>query len=194
MKERLNLQDDDVMRCLHSLSCGKYKILLKSPEGRVINRNDKFQVNMKFKDRMFRIKVPLPPVDERRKVVEDVDKDRRYAIDAAIVRTMKSRKKLQHQQVISKSNSRGLLELQNVFHTFYTLLGNDAWENTCVFCPALLLTLYVCGAQLVLEVNQQLQRMFKPDLKQIKRRIDDLIAREYLERDKANRNEYHYMA
>ena len=43
--------------------------------------------------------VPLPPVDERKKVVEDVDKDRRYAIDAAIVRTMKSRKVLQHQQV-----------------------------------------------------------------------------------------------
>lgn len=103
VKERLNLQDDDVMRCLHSLSCGKYKILLKSPEGRLINRNDKFHVNMKFKDRMFRIKVPLPPVDERRKVVEDVDKDRRYAIDAAIVRTMKSRKKLHHQQVISQA-------------------------------------------------------------------------------------------
>jgi hypothetical protein len=32
-------------------------------------------------------------------VIEDVDKDRRYAIDAAIVRTMKSRKIMQHQQV-----------------------------------------------------------------------------------------------
>ncbi len=42
--------------------------------------------------------VPLPPVDEKKKVIEDVDKDRRYAIDAAIVRTMKSRKVLQHQQ------------------------------------------------------------------------------------------------
>ena len=30
------------------------------------------------------LQVPLPPVDERKKVVEDVDKDRRYAIDAAI--------------------------------------------------------------------------------------------------------------
>jgi cullin 1 len=41
---------------------------------------------------MKRIKVPLPPTDEKKKVIEDVDKDRRYAIDAAIVRTMKSRK------------------------------------------------------------------------------------------------------
>lgn len=34
--------------------------------------------------------VPLPPVDDRKKVVEDVDKDRRYAIDASLVRIMKS--------------------------------------------------------------------------------------------------------
>lgn len=47
---------------------------------------------MKFTDRMKRIKIPLPPTDEKKKVIEDVDKDRRYAIDAAIVRTMKSRK------------------------------------------------------------------------------------------------------
>lgn len=43
----------------------------------------------------------MPPVDEKKKVIEDVDKDRRYAIDAAIVRTMKSRKVMQHQQVNS---------------------------------------------------------------------------------------------
>lgn len=66
-------------------------------------------------------------------VLEDVDKDRRYAIDAAIVRTMKSRKVLKHQE-------------------------------------------------LVMEVIQQLTRMFKPDMKLIKKRIEDLIQREYLER------------
>ncbi len=43
--------------------------------------------------------VPLPPVDDRRKVQEDVDKDRKHAIEAAIVRIMKSRKALKHQQV-----------------------------------------------------------------------------------------------
>jgi hypothetical protein len=46
--------------------------------------------------------IPLPPVDERKKVVEDVDKDRRYAIDASIVRMMKSRKVLNHQQLVSE--------------------------------------------------------------------------------------------
>ena len=36
--------------------------------------------------------------------------------------------------------------------------------------------------QLVLEVVQQLQRMFQPDIKQIKKRIEDLIQREFLVR------------
>ncbi len=78
-------------------------------------------------------------------MIEDVDKDRRYAIDAAVVRTMKSRKQLEHQK-------------------------------------------------LVLEVVQQLQRMFKPDFKLIKKRIEDLISREYLERDKDNPTLFRYLA
>ena len=46
------------------------------------------------------MKIPLPPMDEKKKVIEDVDKDRRYAIDASIVRIMKSRKVLPHQQLM----------------------------------------------------------------------------------------------
>ena len=46
-----------------------------------------------------RAQITLPAVDEKKKVIEDVDKDRKYAIDAAIVRTMKSRKVLNHQHV-----------------------------------------------------------------------------------------------
>jgi cullin 1 len=104
-----------------------------------------FTYNEKFTDRMRRIKIPLPQIDDKKKVEADVDKDRRYAIDAAIVRTMKSRKVLPHQQ-------------------------------------------------LVLEVVQQLTKMFKPDFKIIKKRIEDLIARDYLERDKDNPNVFKYMA
>ncbi|KAF9598131.1 hypothetical protein IFM89_025367 [Coptis chinensis] len=51
---------------------------------------------------MRRIKVPLPPVDEKKKVLEDVDKDRRFSIDASIVRIMKSRKVLGHQQLVAE--------------------------------------------------------------------------------------------
>ncbi|KAG0470515.1 hypothetical protein HPP92_017215 [Vanilla planifolia] len=123
----LNLTDDDVVRLLHSLSCAKYKILNKEPSTKTISPTDYFVFNSKFTDKMRRIKIPLPPVDEKKKVIEDVDKDRRYAIDASIVRIMKSRKVLGHQQ-------------------------------------------------LVMECVEQLGRMFKPDFKAIKKRIEDLIA------------------
>jgi len=145
IQERLHLPQDDTVRALHSLACAKYKILLKEPAGKTVSSGDVFEFNAKFTDRMRRIRVPVPPVDEKKKVVEDVDKDRRYAIDAAIVRTMKSRKQLPHQQ-------------------------------------------------LVLEVVQQMSRMFKPDFKVIKKRIEDLIAREYLERDAEQPNLFRYLA
>jgi cullin 1 len=142
---QLNLTNEDLVRLLHSLSCAKYKILVKEPNTKTISPNDSFQFNSKFTDKMRRIKIPLPPVDERKKVIEDVDKDRRYAIDAAIVRIMKSRKVLGHQQ-------------------------------------------------LVLECVEQLGRMFKPDINAIKKRIEDLITRDYLERDKENPNTFRYLA
>ena len=57
LAERLNLADEDLMRTLHSLSCAKYRILNKAPEGRSIGKEDVFSVNRKFTDRMRRIKV-----------------------------------------------------------------------------------------------------------------------------------------
>lgn len=145
IKGLLNLTDEDITRLLHSLSCAKYRILNKDPNTKSVGTNDYFEFNIKFTDKMRRIKIPLPPMDEKKKVIEDVDKDRRYAIDASIVRIMKSRKVLPHQQ-------------------------------------------------LVLECVEQLGRMFKPDFKVIKKRIEDLIAREYLERDKENPNMFRYLA
>eukprot|EP00243_Klebsormidium_subtile_P006329 TRINITY_DN2673_c0_g1_i1.p1 TRINITY_DN2673_c0_g1~~TRINITY_DN2673_c0_g1_i1.p1 ORF type:complete len:750 (+),score=285.37 TRINITY_DN2673_c0_g1_i1:24-2252(+) len=145
IKSQLNLTDEDVIRLLHSLSCAKFKILSKTPNDRTISQNDTFAFNLAFTNPLRRVKVPLPPMDEKKKVIEDVDKDRRYAIDASIVRIMKSRKVLAHQQ-------------------------------------------------LVLECVEQLGRMFKPDFKVIKKRIEDLISREYLERDKDNPNMFRYLA
>ncbi|KAL2535560.1 Cullin-1 [Forsythia ovata] len=145
IKTQLNLAVDDLVRLLQSLSCAKYKCLIKEPNTRSVSPTDYFEFNSKFTDRMRRIRIPLPPVDERKKVVEDVDKDRRYAIDASIVRIMKSRKVLGHQQ-------------------------------------------------LVMECVEQLSRMFKPDFKAIKKRIEDLITRDYLEREKENPNLFRYLA
>ncbi|KAF2559122.1 hypothetical protein F2Q68_00012776 [Brassica cretica] len=145
--EQLNLSHEDLIRVLLSLSCAKYRILNKEPASKSIATTDLFEFNSTFTDTMRRIKVSNPPpsVDEREKVVEDVDQDRRYAIDACIVRIMKSRKVLPHQQLVSQ----------------------------CV---------------------EQLSRMFKPDIKMIKKRIEDLITRDYLERDAKNHHIFNYVA
>jgi cullin 1 len=47
-----------------------------------------------------RVKVPMPIPEDRKKVVEVVNKDRRQAIEAAIVRIMKSRKTLEHSMLV----------------------------------------------------------------------------------------------
>ncbi|KAF9604482.1 hypothetical protein IFM89_006804 [Coptis chinensis] len=146
ISNELKLPIEEMKRVLHSLSCGKYKILLKEPENnRIISADDVFVFNENFTDRMARIKIPLPNLEEKKKVIEDVDKERKYTIDAALVRIMKSRKVLGHQE-------------------------------------------------LVRECIEMLNRMFKPDVKIIKRRIEDLVGRDYLTRDEENANAYKYVA
>jgi hypothetical protein len=65
IQARANLPDEDVIRILHSLACGKYRILAKEPAGKTINRADTFSINSAFTDRMRRIKAraprPAPP-------------------------------------------------------------------------------------------------------------------------------------
>lgn len=145
ISERTQLPDEDLDRVLHSLTFGKYKFLQKRPGGKSIGKEDSFSCNSKFTDRQRRLRVPLPTVDDRRKVTEDVDKERKYTIDAAIVRVMKSRKTLMHQNLIA-------------------------------------------------EVVQQLRRMFEPDIRVIKRCVEGLIERDYLERDQSQNQLYKYVA
>ena len=68
IQERLRLPDDDLQRLLHSLVCAKYKIIKKDPDGKSIGKSDKFAFNNRFTDKMRRIKIPLPPLDEKKKV------------------------------------------------------------------------------------------------------------------------------
>jgi len=48
--------------------------------------------------------------------------------------------------------------------------------------------------QLLSECVEQFQSTFKPELKAIKSRIQDLISKEYLERDNENNNLLRYIA
>lgn len=141
---RLGLAEEEAARTLHSFACGRHRVLLKAPDTKRVSPGDTFTVNAAFTDRMRRVKIPVPNVEDRRRVVAEVDKDRAHAVDAAIVRVMKARKTLTH-------------------------------------------------AQLTGEVVPQLARMFKPDVRLVKKRIESLIDREYLQRGEAA-GTYNYLA
>lgn len=142
---------EELKKYLQTLALSKYQILTKSPnpKSKDISDTDVFTFNRKFTDRQRKIKMSLLVTkvsqDEKLSTKQTVDEDRKHAVEASIVRVMKARKTMGHQN-------------------------------------------------LVMEVSQQLMKLFKPDPKVIKNRIESLISREYLERDKDNQGVYKYLA
>ncbi|KAJ8602809.1 hypothetical protein CTAYLR_002580 [Chrysophaeum taylorii] len=143
VRQRVNLPEEHVKRVLHSLSCGKYKVIAKTPASSTIKNTDTFKVNASFSCPMRKIRIPMASLDESHNP-KRVEEDRTVAIEAAVVRIMKARKTLSHQQLLA-------------------------------------------------EVLSQLA-FFRPNPKVIKRRIEALIDREYLERDPEVQNSYRYLA
>jgi cullin 1 len=141
--KRLNLEESIIKPLMHSLSCGKYKVITKTPAGNKINNTDKFVANAKFSSNMRKIRIPMASLDASFNT-KKVEEDRSIAIEAAIVRIMKARKTLQHQQLLS-------------------------------------------------EVLAQLS-FFNPNPRVVKKRIEALIDREYLERSADNPGVYNYLA
>mmetsp|Transcript_12715 Transcript_12715/g.18488 ORF Transcript_12715/g.18488 Transcript_12715/m.18488 type:complete len:743 (+) Transcript_12715:202-2430(+) len=143
LAEVLNLEEPVLKPLMHSLSCGKHKVVSKSPAGSKINVTDTFSANAKFSCNMRKVRIPMASLDATHNA-KRVEEDRGVAIDACIVRIMKARKTLKHQQLNA-------------------------------------------------EVLSQLA-FFKPKARVIKRRIEGLIEREYIERSTENNQVYNYLA
>jgi len=125
-------------------------VLCRKGHGKEIETSDDFWVNDGFSSKLTRIKIQMvsgrgETEPERRETRCKVDEDRKHEVEAAIVRVMKARKRLQH--------------------------------NT-----------------LIAEVTTQLKQRFTPSPQLIKKRIESLIEREYLARDKADQRLYEYVA
>ncbi|KAL8736024.1 MAG: hypothetical protein Q9166_000586 [cf. Caloplaca sp. 2 TL-2023] len=112
------LDDVELKRTLQSLACAKYRVLSKTPRGRDVNPDDTFYVNMNFSDPKYRIKINQVQAketkEENKETHERVAADRVFETQAAIVRIMKGRKTITHQElmseVISATKSRGPLD------------------------------------------------------------------------------------
>jgi cullin 1 len=149
LMESLGITEEILKRVMHSLSCGKFKVLKRISEGGgtdakgPIKITDIFSFNDAFTCQMRKIRIPMASLDDANSV-KRVEEDRSIAIEAATVRIMKARKQLSHQQLVA-------------------------------------------------EVLTQLS-FFSPPVKMIKKRIEALIDREYLERDPENPTIYKYLA
>ncbi|KAJ3000209.1 hypothetical protein HDV02_000122 [Globomyces sp. JEL0801] len=97
----------DLMRTLQSLSLGKHRILTKLSKGKDINPTDQFQNNLTFTSPLSKIKILTIKSNqedstERQGTINKVNEDRKHQIEATIVRIMKSRKSLDHNNLISE--------------------------------------------------------------------------------------------
>lgn len=150
IQESTGIVDADLGRTLQSLACAKYKILLKSPKGRDISKDDTFTFNDGFQCNLARIKIAqvaarVESASERKETAEKVEEERKNQVEACLVRVMKDRKTMTHNELVN-------------------------------------------------EVIRQLASRFQPSPVLVKRRIESLIDREYLERSESSMNVYHYQA
>eukprot|EP00271_Cylindrocystis_brebissonii_P019086 TRINITY_DN5647_c0_g1_i1.p1 TRINITY_DN5647_c0_g1~~TRINITY_DN5647_c0_g1_i1.p1 ORF type:complete len:742 (+),score=137.63 TRINITY_DN5647_c0_g1_i1:468-2693(+) len=151
IEQGCDIPSADLKRNLQSLCLVKGKnVLKKEPMSKDVSEEDVFSVNERFSSKLYKIKIiPVAATKEtepeKQETRQRVEEDRKPQIEAAIVRIMKSRRSLDHNNIIS-------------------------------------------------EVTKQLSARFLPNPGVIKKRIESLIEREFLERDKVDRKMYRYLA
>ena len=105
--ESTGLPLKEAKRTLQSLACGKVRVLLKHPaKGKEVKAGDVFEFNGAFTARMFRLRINAIQARETRQEAQNTNKrvarDRQYQLDAVIVRIMKTRKMLRHNELIGE--------------------------------------------------------------------------------------------
>ena len=110
IKEETSIPDRELTRALQPLALGKanQRILVKSPKTKEIEPSHTFMVNEAFTSQFHRVKIQQASArqgeaePERNETKRKVDEDRKHEIEACIVRIMKSRKTLNHNQFVSE--------------------------------------------------------------------------------------------
>ncbi|XP_013789108.1 cullin-3-A-like isoform X1 [Limulus polyphemus] len=104
-----DIPEKDLIRALQSLAMGKatQRILIKNPKTKEIEPVHTFIVNDSFTSKLHRVKIQAVAAKgesepERKETRCKVDEDRKHEIEAAIVRIMKARKRLQHNVLVTE--------------------------------------------------------------------------------------------
>lgn len=109
IKHESDIPDKDLIRAIQSLAMAKtsQRILIKEPKAKEILATDVFTVNDGFTSKLIRVKINTISAKgesdpERMETRVKVDDDRKHEIEAAIVRIMKARKKMQHNLLVTE--------------------------------------------------------------------------------------------
>ncbi|KIV93361.1 hypothetical protein PV10_04578 [Exophiala mesophila] len=137
IKDASGLVDAELKRTLQSLACAKYQVLKKHPKGRDVNATDTFTFSTGFQDPKMRIKINQIQLketkEENKETHQRVAADRHYETQAAIVRIMKSKKKIGHNEliveVIKATMSRGVLDQTDIKRNIEKLIEKDYMER-----------------------------------------------------------------
>jgi cullin-4 len=102
-------EENELTKTIQSLCFGVHKILLKKPEDQTIRPTDMFSINEHFEAPTFRLKVSSlmvrEPVETNSAISKQVMQNRQYQIDAAVVRVLKARKELPHEQLCQETQN-----------------------------------------------------------------------------------------
>ena len=104
------IPERELTRALQPLAIGKpsQRILVKHPKTKEIEPSHVFQVNEAFTSQFHRVKIQQASArqgesePERSETKKKVDEDRKHEIEACIVRIMKSRQQLNHNQLVAE--------------------------------------------------------------------------------------------
>jgi len=104
------IPERELTRALQPLAIGKpsQRILVKHPKTKEIEAGHMFQVNEAFSSQFHRVKIQQASArqgetePERNETKKKVDEDRKHEIEACIVRIMKSRQQLNHNQLVAE--------------------------------------------------------------------------------------------
>ncbi|KAJ6261945.1 Cullin-4A [Drechslerella dactyloides] len=138
IKSSTSLADPELIRTLQSLACARVRPLTKHPKGKDINPSDTFTVNLAFTDPKIRIKINQIQLKETKEentaTHEQITQDRQYETQAAIIRIMKSRKTIGHNELIAETinqtKKRGVLDMADIKKNIERLIDKDYMERS----------------------------------------------------------------
>eukprot|EP01065_Artemidia_motanka_P015200 TRINITY_DN1906_c0_g1_i1.p2 TRINITY_DN1906_c0_g1~~TRINITY_DN1906_c0_g1_i1.p2 ORF type:complete len:763 (+),score=319.14 TRINITY_DN1906_c0_g1_i1:62-2350(+) len=105
LQQHTGIEGPELKTVVQSLALSNVRVLRRLTKGPKLLPTDVFTVNEDFKHKQHKIRINQAQAketkEEQKKTSDQVVQDRAFAIDACVVRTMKSRRVLRHQDLVA---------------------------------------------------------------------------------------------